>query len=111
MVQGELGNCWLIAAISCLSLKPDLFEQVVPKGQVCEGDGYTGAFVFRFWRFGRWVEVVVDDRLPVNKNTGKLIFIHSRDNNEFWSALLEKAYAKLVSVTVLHVLLLSLIHI
>jgi len=60
---------------------------------------YTGVFRFNFWCFGEWKEVMVDDRLPTYKsqNGRRLLFCSNRQKpDEFWAALLEKAYAKLV---------------
>ncbi|XP_048254079.1 calpain-9-like isoform X2 [Haliotis rufescens] len=92
--QGYLGNCWFVAgaAILATSHRKQL-ERVVPRDQGF-GNDYAGIFHFYFWWYGEYEEVIIDDYLPTDGY--RLIFCHNRERtNEFWSALLEKAYAKL----------------
>uniref|UniRef100_A0AAY4C7X6 Calpain catalytic domain-containing protein n=1 Tax=Denticeps clupeoides TaxID=299321 RepID=A0AAY4C7X6_9TELE len=91
IIQGELGNCWFLAAIGALTFQKSTREQIIPTEQSFQVD-YAGIFHFRFWRFGKWVDVVIDDLLPTID--GHLIFVQSKTPNEFWAALMEKAYAK-----------------
>ncbi|XP_063764863.1 calpain-1 catalytic subunit-like isoform X1 [Eleginops maclovinus] len=88
--QGMVGNCWFLASIGALTFQNYILNQVVPHQKIDEQ--YCGIFHFRFWRFGKWVDVVIDDKLPTID--GRLLFVRSKNPTEFWPALLEKAYAK-----------------
>ncbi|XP_074497204.1 calpain-9 isoform X1 [Sebastes fasciatus] len=90
--QGKLNDCWLLSAIASLSVHRSLLKKVMPLGQSFQ-DGYSGCFSFRFWQYGQWEEVRIDDLLLTQDN--KLIYLNSPEKHEFWSSLLEKAYAKL----------------
>ena len=61
-------DSWFVPSMSAVAESEAMLGQVVPKDQgFTEKEKYAGIFHFRFW-FGRWIEIVVDDRLPVKKD-------------------------------------------
>ncbi|XP_074642195.1 calpain-B-like [Tubulanus polymorphus] len=93
IMQGSVGDCWFLSACAAVSQKPKFMQKIIPYDQPLCGKDYNGVVHFRFWRFGKWMDVFIDDRLPTKH--GHLIFAHCLNPAEFWIALLEKAYAKL----------------
>ena len=87
MVQGQLGDCWFLSALSVLGTQEELLRRCFWRG-----DAYKkyGLFVCRFFKDGRAVAVVIDDRLPVTTKSGRLLFARCKDPNELWVPLLEK---------------------
>lgn len=89
---------WFISSLTAVSNLEICLNMILPEDNLSyEDENYCGIFHFRFWRFGFWMDVCIDDRLPVDEND-KLIFCHNRnDPNDVLGSLIEKAYAKLVT--------------
>ena len=100
--QGGLGDCWAISAMASLSGRPDLLRIVIPDldKKVLSGPEYCGILRFRFYSFGCWTEIIIDDYLPFYYD-GETVFARNPvprrpgESREWWLSLLEKAYAKL----------------
>ncbi|KAF9009891.1 hypothetical protein BDQ17DRAFT_1406138 [Cyathus striatus] len=117
IIQGALGDCWLMSALATVSSCPGLIEKFC-----VERDEEVGVYGFIFFKNNTWVDVIVDDLLftltpkyeelssreqglyhydkeAYNKSARKggkqLYFAKSGDEGETWVPLLEKAYAKL----------------
>ena len=93
IVQGSLGDCWFLGALSVLATRQELLEGVFFN---LDKHKDAGIFVCRFFKDNAWVYVMIDDRIPVYDNReGQPVFARCRDSNELWVPLVEKAYAKL----------------
>ena len=121
VMQGALGDCWFISALSVIATKDYLLrgefsKRILDDGKIDEEEikmmsegiyppifhsfASKGIYCFRFFKNFKWRYVLIDDRLPChavyNQNqTKKLVFAHCRQDNEFWVPLIEKAYAKI----------------
>ncbi|XP_037285832.2 calpain-5 isoform X3 [Rhipicephalus microplus] len=88
-------NAWFITVCTVLIHDQELLAKVFPDAKKQEwraGKKHPGVFRFCFWLLGSWIEVLVDDHLPVVEGT--LYGCRSQAASEFWAPLLEKAYAK-----------------
>eukprot|EP00163_Fabomonas_tropica_P007978 TRINITY_DN175_c0_g3_i1.p1 TRINITY_DN175_c0_g3~~TRINITY_DN175_c0_g3_i1.p1 ORF type:complete len:872 (-),score=214.61 TRINITY_DN175_c0_g3_i1:462-3077(-) len=88
VIQGALGDCWFLGALSVVATRPDLLEKLIPRYDVD-----AGVYECCFFKDGEWKYVTVDDLLPVIGN--KIAYGACRDANEIWVPIVEKAYAKL----------------
>ena len=90
-VQGELGNCGMVASISTLANNNDLLNKVVPTGQNFDINN-SSKVVFNLYKLGKLHSVEVDKSFPTEFN--KLKYCRSSNNNLI-GPLLEKALVEL----------------
>jgi len=118
VIQGALGDCWLLSALSVLATRDELVIGGVPDldrpSKITRESAINlsrgvypplfhcfakkGLYVFRFFKNCAWRYVIIDDKLPILEKEGyqqQYIFAHCKDNKELWVPLIEKAYAKL----------------
>jgi hypothetical protein len=92
IIQGSVGNCWLMQAIGGAATKPnvikDIFKYCTPESTK------QGVFIVRLYYREERVAVVLDGYLPTDQY-GSLLYSRMAEDGEIWVCLLEKAFAKL----------------
>lgn len=91
IVQGALGDCWLLSAFATAAEHPGLIQSVFLQREF----NPRGKYDIRLYDalLKRKVTVTIDDRIPCNEDSGKPLFSQPH-GDELWCLLLEKAFAK-----------------
>ena len=90
VVQGALSDCWILSAVSIVATQPGMLESLL----VSDVYAADHIYVWKFFKEGQWLTVIIDDWIPCELS-GEPLYARSKDPNEIWVMLLEKAYAKL----------------
>lgn len=96
VVEGRVGDAWLLGAAAAIAGHPEyLVENLF--GSDADDFKAWGVYTCRFYKDGRWEEVVTDTRIPCTSERGERVPVGGRSSDaaEQWVALLVKAYAKL----------------
>ena len=89
--QGELGTCYFLSALSVAATKPYLIRSCFVTNEANE----HGVFCVRFFFDGKPRHILVDDQFPISRFGKRPCFASSKQGDELWVSILEKAYAKL----------------
>ncbi|MBI5545613.1 MAG: hypothetical protein HY901_17135 [Deltaproteobacteria bacterium] len=93
IAQGEIGDCYLLATLSAIAkTNPEIINNAVRENAdgTCTVRFYERPF---FLASRRPVEITVNPELPTTASGGP-VYGHSRDPDERWVGIVEKAYAQ-----------------
>ncbi|RLN15213.1 hypothetical protein BBJ28_00012554 [Nothophytophthora sp. Chile5] len=110
---GRLDDAWLLSALSILAASGGVddgkVDPLIDRLFVTKQTSLTGAYALRLFQNCQWETVIVDDFFPVVDDSieretsaadvevsvsAGAAFAHSRDFEELWVPLVEKAFAK-----------------
>eukprot|EP00929_Paragymnodinium_shiwhaense_P112723 TRINITY_DN80992_c0_g1_i1.p1 TRINITY_DN80992_c0_g1~~TRINITY_DN80992_c0_g1_i1.p1 ORF type:complete len:403 (+),score=50.24 TRINITY_DN80992_c0_g1_i1:665-1873(+) len=91
--QGEVGSCWLLAAIAGLAAYPGMLKRLFLNGTILSKSGRYRIQLWS-WRAHAWRTVLLDDRLATKgAAAASALFAQVTEDGEIYVALLEKAVA------------------
>lgn len=94
--QGDLGNCWLIAAMSAFAEYPSRVHDIFHNDEANQ----SGLYGVNLYVLGTPITVWIDDYLPFVLNywtkEERLYYSQVGSDNSLWGPLVEKAIAKSV---------------
>mmetsp|Transcript_3726 Transcript_3726/g.9609 ORF Transcript_3726/g.9609 Transcript_3726/m.9609 type:complete len:626 (-) Transcript_3726:135-2012(-) len=97
LLQGSIGNCWLVAAMAVLAEYPQEVRAMFTRnGHRKRGVPGDGMYVIRLYDHAtsRFVDLTVDEYIPYLPEEGHCCFAQP-NGNILWVLILEKAMAKL----------------
>jgi hypothetical protein len=96
VVQGMLGDCWLLSGIATLAAREDRLTKIfLNKDLAYPRNGLVGVSIRVL---NKPMVITVDDNVPVanSKTLGETpIFARGSKENDYWVCLVEKAFAKM----------------
>lgn len=95
-VQGAVGDCWLIAALSSVAWSRPYAILQRTRATGPNSEQFVDAVTFGVAP-GSTKTFEVTENVPVHNGSGKPVFARSSEAGEIWPAVYEKAYARLRS--------------
>ena len=91
--QGQIGNCWWMAACIAVAEYPGRIEKVF----LNQGASDSGVYSLQLYALGAPITITVDDTLPTRDWGGgniDTLYAYIGPDMSIWGAIMEKAFAK-----------------
>lgn len=89
-IQGQLGNCWLVTAAMSIAKQPGRLKEIFKVQELND----AGVYALDLWLLGMPITVMLDDKMPLNKESLLPEYAQPSKDGALWGSLFEKAAGK-----------------